>query len=71
MTRPRRESWIGLHSVGAEDANPFDEMPAFMTDLRSRESTSALALEYTILTAARAGETIGARWGEIDLSKKI
>jgi hypothetical protein len=46
-------------------------MPAFMTDLRSRESSSALALEYTILAAARTGETIGARWGEIDLSKKI
>jgi len=64
---------LGSRTTGEREhhaAVPFDEMPAFMTDLRSRESTSALALEYTILTAARTGETIGARWGEIDLNRK-
>src|SRR5262249_55666873 len=34
--------------------------------LRARDSLSARALEFTILTVARAGETIGATWDEID-----
>ena len=29
------------------------------------------ALAFTILTAARTGETIGARWSEIDLIKRV
>ena len=52
-------------------AMPWQEMPAFMTDLRQRDSISARALEFAILCAARTGETIGARWPEIDLSGKI
>jgi integrase len=32
---------------------------------------AALALEFTILTAARSGETLGARWGEIDLKQGV
>ena len=51
-------------------AMPWQDMPAFMADLRSRESVSARALEFTILTAARTGETIGAKWDEIDLDGK-
>ena len=30
---------------------------------------AALALTFTILTAARSGEVLGARWGEIDLAE--
>ncbi len=52
-------------------AVPYDDMPEFMGDLRRRNSISALALEYTILCAARTGETIGADWVEFDLVKKI
>ena len=52
-------------------ALPFAEMPDFMEELRDRESMSALALEFTILTAARNGETIHATWAEIDFEKKI
>jgi integrase len=40
--------------------------PAFMTALRSRSGMAALALEWTILTAARESMTLGARWGEVD-----
>ena len=29
------------------------------------------ALEFTILTAARSGEVLGARWEEIDLQGKV
>ena len=41
-----------------------------MAALRSREGVPARALEFTVLTAARAGETIGATWAEIDLAAR-
>jgi integrase len=47
-------------------ALPFGELPGFMAKLRAKDSLSARALEFTILTAARTGEAIGARWDEID-----
>ena len=52
-------------------AMPYAELPAFMVSLRSREGVSARALEFTILNAARTGETIGARWDEIDIEAKL
>jgi integrase len=48
----------------------YRELPSFMAELRSRSSLSARALEFTILTAARTGDTIGAKWSEIDLRDK-
>jgi integrase len=48
----------------------FTDVPAFMADLRSRNSLSARALEFTVLTATRTGETIGATWDEIDFAAK-
>jgi integrase len=46
---------------------PYDDAPAFMTALRARgETVAALALEFTILTAARTNEVLGTRWNEID-----
>ncbi len=56
---------------GHHAAIHYDDMPAFMADLRQRKSVSAHALEFTILTAARTGETIGARWSEIDLDRAL
>lgn len=50
---------------------PYAEIGAFMKTLREQEGIAAKALEFTILTAARTGETIGARWSEIDLSEKV
>jgi integrase len=52
-------------------ALPYRELPGFMADLRRRNGTSARALEFTIATAGRAGEVIGARWLEIDLVQKV
>jgi integrase len=52
-------------------ALPFEELPAFMAALRQREGVAARALEFTILTAARTGETLGAPWSEIDLAAKL
>jgi integrase len=52
-------------------ALPYAELPEFMVWLRGKRSISAKALEFTILTAARTGETLEARWGEIDLDAKV
>jgi integrase len=42
-----------------------------MTALAGEEGVSALAFRFAILTAARTGEVIGARWSEIDLAAKV
>jgi integrase len=52
-------------------ALPWCEMPAFMVELRQRDSIGARCLEFTILTAARSGEARGAKWGEIDLEGAV
>ena len=52
-------------------ALPYEEMGAFMTDLRKREEGAARALEFTILTAARTSEVLNARWDEFDLNAKV
>ena len=52
-------------------AMPFAELPAFMAELRERNSISARALEFTILTAARTVEGLGAKWSEIDLDAGV
>lgn len=55
---------------GAEphyEALPFARVPAFVAELRALQSISARALEFTILTATRTGEVLGAQWAEIDL----
>lgn len=56
---------------GHHAALPYDELPAFMADLRARKSLAALAMELCILTATRSSETLAARWDEFDLDKAI
>ena len=48
-------------------ALPWRELPPFVAELRTHPAISARALEFTIMTAARTGEVIGARWSEFDL----
>jgi integrase len=47
---------------GHHAAMPFADVPEFMARLRQRNAMAALALEITILTAARTSEVLGARW---------
>ena len=49
---------------------PYDELAAFLASLREQEGTAARALEFTILTAARSNETVGAMWPEIEMTGK-
>jgi integrase len=60
-----------VQKVAHHPALPYTEMGAFMSDLRKQGGMAALALEFTILTASRTGEVIGARWDEVDLAGKV
>jgi integrase len=61
----------GKVEVAHHAAVPYEELPAFMAALAQRVGVAARALEFTILTAARTGEVIGATWDEIDLEKNV
>ena len=52
-------------------ALPYPEIGTFMTELRQQEGVAARALEFAILTAARTGEVIGARWSEINIAEQL
>jgi integrase len=52
-------------------ALPYRDVPKFMAALRQREGDDARALEFLILTAARADEACGASWDEIDLAERL
>lgn len=52
-------------------ALPYAELPKFMAALRAQDGVSASALEFAILTVARTGEVIGAKWTEVDLKEKV
>ena len=56
---------------GHHRAMPYADVPAFMAKLRDRQATSALALEFVILTAARTNEVLGATWAEVELDKGL
>jgi integrase len=58
-------------SRGHHAAMPIDSMPDFVAELRRREAVAAWALEFCIMTAARSGEVLGARWAEIDREKSV
>jgi integrase len=56
---------------GHHAAMSYADVPSFMADLQSRQATAALALEFAILTAARSGEVLGARWVEFDFERAV
>jgi integrase len=52
-------------------ALPWREISAFVATLANHQGLGALALQFTILTAARTGEAIEARWSEIDMAAAV
>jgi integrase len=68
---PRRRASEQGHYAALD----YQQMPEFTRALRLRQQerhgAGALALEFTILTAARSGETYGMTWSEIDLEKRL
>lgn len=62
----RRKLARGHHAALA-----FHDVADFVGALRASDGVAAVALEFTILTAARTGEVIGARWPEFNLGAGI
>jgi integrase len=60
-----------VRRVEHHTALPYREIGTFIDDLRRQEGVGARALEFAILTAARTGEAIGARWDEFDLADRL
>ncbi len=60
-----------IRPVEHHAALPYADQPDFMTSLRAQEGIAARALEFAILTVARTGEVLGARWPEINLRDKL
>lgn len=57
-----------LKNVQHRPALPHTDLPKFMQELGDKSSLAAKALTLQILTAARPGEAVGARWSEFDLT---
>ena len=60
-----------VRAVKHHAALPYAEMPEFVDAFREQKGAAARALEFTILTAARTGEVIGARPGEVNEQDKV
>ncbi len=60
-----------VRRVAHHAALPYVEIGGFIAELRRQEGIAARALEFAILTAARTGEVIGARWNEINLAERV
>jgi integrase len=79
--RPNPAAWRILRHLLPEQpkhrpqnhaALPYNKLPSFYASLPGPETTpAAMALRFTILTATRTNETLGARWPEIDFDEKI
>jgi integrase len=54
-----------VRKVEHHNAMPYADLPEFFAELSGRNTISAKALAFTILTAARSGETRGSTLGEI------
>jgi integrase len=52
-------------------AIPYAGVPALMAELRPSGSVKSLALEFAILTAARSGEVLGAKWSELAVDQRL
>lgn len=59
LPKPSKVARVKHHA-----AMPWAEVPSLMNELRMRDSRSARALRFLILTAARTGEVTGMPWAE-------
>lgn len=60
-----------LTNTNNHPALPYSGVASFVKKLRGVDGMGARALEFTMLTAARSGETRGASWPEIDLERAL
>lgn len=52
-------------------AMPYQDVPAFIVELRAREAISRLALEFKLLTVGRTNEILGCAWSELHLDREL
>jgi integrase len=76
LEAPMRAVARGLPKQPKKDGHfsaiPYRMLAELMDKVRAGDtSVGRLALQFTILTAARSGETRGARWGEFDLDAAV
>jgi integrase len=60
-----------IRPAGNHAAMPYEDIPGFMKRLRAEPGTASRALQFMILTASRSGETLGARWDEVDFGAQV
>lgn len=60
-----------VRAVRHHPALPHADIADFMGELSKRNGVAARTLAFTILSAARSGETRNMSWGEIDLDTRI
>ena len=60
-----------IAKVKHHPAADYNDVPKIMDELRTKDSLSAYNLRFTILTAARSGESRGALWSEMDIPNKV
>lgn len=60
-----------VHKPKHHAAMAYVDVPAFMARLRERDNATRRALRFTILTASRTEEVLGAEWGEFDLGRAL
>ena len=68
--RGHLDHWLPVRprlTRGHHAAMAYGDLPEFLVALQKHEAVAALALEFLILTAARTGEVLGAKWPEFDL----
>jgi integrase len=61
LARPSKVAKVQHHA-----ALPYADVPPFFSELQQQAGIATLALQFCILTATRSGETLGAKWLEID-----
>jgi integrase len=64
-------SIIGPTIRAGYTAMPYQNVPAFLAEVRGKSGYGARGLELLILTTTRSAEVIGATWDEFDLDAKV
>jgi integrase len=58
-------------SRGRHPSLPYDKLPEFMAELRSRNTVTARTLEFLVLTNVRTDAVLKAKWDQIDLDTAV
>jgi integrase len=66
LPKPKKVRRVEHHA-----ALDYRNLPAFMRELDTRQGLAARALRFTILTATRTSEALGARWEEVDFKARV